>query len=79
MAFKRALVVDDSRSARVAMKIMLEEHGLGVEFAESGEEGLEFLKKNLVDVIFMDHTMPGCCLKKYNRACCSICCWSSAW
>jgi CheY-like chemotaxis protein len=59
MAFKRALVVDDSRSARVAMKIMLEEHGLGVEFAESGEEGLEFLKKNLVDVIFMDHTMPG--------------------
>lgn len=59
MAFKRALVVDDSRSARVAMKVMLEEHGLVVEFAESGEEGLEFLKKNLVDVIFMDHTMPG--------------------
>ena len=59
MAQKRALVVDDSRSARVALRGLLERHGLLVEFAESGEEAIEFLKSQGVDVIFMDHTMPG--------------------
>ncbi len=59
MAIKRALVVDDSRSARVSLKLLLEEHDLQVDLAESGEDALEFLKKEDVDVIFMDHTMPG--------------------
>jgi CheY-like chemotaxis protein len=59
MAFKRALVVDDSRLARVALKRLLEEHDLEVAFAESGEEALAFLDRELVDVIFMDHHMPG--------------------
>jgi CheY-like chemotaxis protein len=55
----RALIVDDSRSARHSLAKLLEAHDLGVEFASSGEEGLEFLKHHLVDVIFMDHSMPG--------------------
>jgi CheY-like chemotaxis protein len=59
MAQKRALVVDDSRSARVALKVLLEKHDIGVEFAESGEAAIDFLKNHQVDVIFMDHTMPG--------------------
>jgi CheY-like chemotaxis protein len=59
MAIKRALVVDDSRSARTALKKLLEEHDLDVALAESGEDALEYLKKDSVDVIFMDHTMPG--------------------
>ena len=59
MAFKRALVVDDSKSARLALQRLLETHDLIVEFAESGEEAIDFLKRQLVDVIFMDHTMPG--------------------
>ncbi len=59
MAIKRALVVDDSRSARVSLKLLLEEHDLQVDLAESGEDALDFLKKEDVDVIFMDHTMPG--------------------
>jgi len=59
MAFKRALVVDDSRSARVALKKLLDEHDLNVDFAESGEQALEFLDRELVDVVFMDHHMPG--------------------
>jgi CheY-like chemotaxis protein len=59
MAFKHALVVDDSRSARIALKRMLEKHHLIVEFAESGEQALEFLQSEPVDVIFMDHEMPG--------------------
>jgi CheY-like chemotaxis protein len=59
MAFKHALVVDDSKSARVALKRMLEKHHLIVDFAASGEEAIEFLKAQPVDVIFMDHSMPG--------------------
>lgn len=59
MAQKRALVVDDSRSARVALQRLLEQHDIKVEFAESGEDAIEFLRHQLVDVIFMDHSMPG--------------------
>ena len=59
MAFKRALVVDDSKSARLSLKRSLEQHGLLVDLAESGEDCLTFLEDQLVDVIFMDHVMPG--------------------
>jgi len=59
MSFKRALVVDDSKSARMALKALLEQHDLVVEFAESGEDAIEFLKTSSTDVIFMDHSMPG--------------------
>ncbi|MEQ8860991.1 MAG: response regulator [Pseudomonadales bacterium] len=59
MAFKRALVVDDSRTARQSLAKLLSQHDLEVAFAESGEEALQFLRGELVDVIFMDHTMPG--------------------
>ena len=59
MSFKRALVVDDSRSARVSLKRLLEEQELFVDLAVSGEEALDYLHDHWVDVIFMDHTMPG--------------------
>lgn len=59
MDLKRALVVDDSKLARIALKRQLEEHQLAVELADSGEQALEFLKTNMVDVVFMDHEMPG--------------------
>ena len=55
----RALIVDDSKTARQSLAKLLERNDLAVEFATSGEEALEFLKGQLVDVIFMDHTMPG--------------------
>ena len=56
---KRALIVDDSRSARVILSRMLEQHGLAVDTAESAEQALEYLQRNRPDVIFMDHLMPG--------------------
>jgi CheY-like chemotaxis protein len=56
---KRALIVDDSRSARVILSRMLEQHGLAVDTAESAEQALEFLQQHRPDVIFMDHLMPG--------------------
>jgi CheY-like chemotaxis protein len=56
---KRALVVDDSRSARVVLSRMLERYGILVDSAESAEAALEYLKDRRPDVIFMDHLMPG--------------------
>lgn len=56
---KRALVVDDSRSARVVLSRMLERYGILVDSAESAEAALEYLKNGRPDVIFMDHLMPG--------------------
>ena len=59
MPGKRALVVDDSRSARVVLSRMLERYGIEVDSAESAESALEYLKDRRPDVIFMDHLMPG--------------------
>jgi CheY-like chemotaxis protein len=59
MAGKRALIVDDSRSARVILSRMLESYGLQVDTAETAEQALEFLGHTRPDVIFMDHLMPG--------------------
>ncbi|MFO1407705.1 MAG: response regulator [Steroidobacteraceae bacterium] len=56
---KRALIVDDSRSARVILSRMLEQHGLAVDTAESAEQALDYLQQHRPDVIFMDHLMPG--------------------
>lgn len=56
---KRALIVDDSRSARVILSRMLEQHGMTVDTAESAEQALEYLHRQRPDVIFMDHLMPG--------------------
>lgn len=59
MTVKRALIVDDSRSARVILSRMLETHGLQVDTAESAEQALEYLRNTHPDVVFMDHLMPG--------------------
>src|SRR5262245_41112760 len=59
MAAKRALVVDDSRSARVILSRMLEVHGMQVDSVESGEQALDYLQSTRPDVVFLDHLMPG--------------------
>jgi len=58
-AARRALVVDDSRSARVILSRLLEVYGMQVDTAESGEQALEYVAATRPDVIFMDHLMPG--------------------
>ena len=55
----RVLLVDDSKSARFALRKLLEKTGLEVDVAESAEEALGYLNDNHPDVIFMDHFMPG--------------------
>jgi CheY-like chemotaxis protein len=59
MARKRALVVDDSKSARVILSRMLEKYDIEVDMAESAEQALEYLKSYRPNAIFMDHLMPG--------------------
>ena len=59
MSAKRALIVDDSRSARVILSRMLETYGMQVDTAESAEQALDYLGHSRPDVIFMDHLMPG--------------------
>ncbi len=59
MFSKRALVVDDSKSARAFLSRILERHEITVDAAESAEAAIEYLARNKPDVIFMDHMMPG--------------------
>jgi CheY-like chemotaxis protein len=59
MGQKRALVVDDSKSARVILSRMLEKYDIEVDTAESAEQAIEYLKHDRPDAIFMDHLMPG--------------------
>jgi CheY-like chemotaxis protein len=59
MTARRALVVDDSRSARAFLTRILERHELTVDAVESAEEAIEYLRQQRPDVIFMDHLMPG--------------------
>ncbi|HEX2583877.1 MAG TPA: response regulator [Steroidobacteraceae bacterium] len=63
MLNKRALVVDDSRSARVVLTRALESLGLIVDAVESAELALDYLQSDRVDtkpdVIFMDYLLTG--------------------
>jgi len=56
---KTALIVDDSRTARLVLQKKLETHDLRVDNAESAEDALDYLGVNRPDIIFMDHEMPG--------------------
>ena len=55
----RVLLVDDSKSARFALRKLLERNGMQVDVAESAEQALGYLDSNHPDLIFMDHFMPG--------------------
>jgi CheY-like chemotaxis protein len=59
MAAKRALIVDDSKSARLFLSRILVQHAIEVETVESAEEAIEYLADHRPDVVFMDHQMGG--------------------
>ena len=59
MSTRKILLVDDSKSARYALRLMLKKHDYDVDMAESAEIALEKVKEQLPDAIFMDHLMPG--------------------
>ncbi|MCU0834377.1 MAG: response regulator [Chromatiaceae bacterium] len=55
----RILLVDDSKSARYALRLQLQKFGVAVDTAESAEAALERIREDPPDAVFMDHTMPG--------------------
>lgn len=59
MVAKRALIVDDSKSARVVLSRMLQKYGIEADAVESAEAAIDYLGNHRPDVIFMDHLMPG--------------------
>jgi len=55
----KILLVDDSKSARYALRLQLQRHGVSVETADSAESALQLIEKQPPDAVLMDHTMPG--------------------
>lgn len=53
------LVVDDERSMRDFLKILLTKEGHQVTTAPNGESGLEYLQNNSCDLVISDIRMPG--------------------
>ncbi|MBI5100877.1 MAG: sigma-54-dependent Fis family transcriptional regulator [Nitrospirae bacterium] len=54
----RILVIEDERSMREVLKILLEEEAYDVSTASDGVEGIEQLKKNGFDLVITDIKMP---------------------
>ena len=59
MSQRTALVVDDSRSARFALRKHLEHHAFKVDTAESARAAYHWLESQTPDLIFLEHVMPG--------------------
>jgi CheY-like chemotaxis protein len=55
----RILIVDDDVNLVLILSLSLEVHGHEVHKVYSGEGALDFLRVNDVDIIFLDHMMPG--------------------
>jgi two-component system chemotaxis response regulator CheY len=52
------LIVDDSPTARLQVRLVLEEAGFAVVEAENGLEGLEKARQRALDAIVVDLNMP---------------------
>ncbi len=59
MTTPRALFVDDEPYVLKALRRIFIDDDIDIEFASNGEEALEYLKENPVDLILSDHNMPG--------------------
>ena len=58
VAASRVLVVDDERSMRELLSIVLRRDGYDVRVAETGKAALEVLKRERVDILITDIRMP---------------------
>ena len=56
---KRILVIDDEDAIRKCFELALEDSGYEVDTASSGMEGIEMLKSQSYDLVFLDLKMPG--------------------
>ncbi len=55
----KILVIEDERSMREVLKILLEEEGYEVSAASDGLEGMEAIRSNIFDLVITDIKMPG--------------------
>jgi len=55
----KILIIDDEEGIRISLRGILEDEGLEVVEAESGEQGLELLGTDIPDLIFLDIWLPG--------------------
>ena len=55
----KALVVDDEPMNHMVAKSILSSYEMEVVAVSSGFEAVEFIQRDMVDIIFMDHMMPG--------------------
>ena len=60
MEKRNILVIDDSLTARMKLKDLLEEEGAKVEVAETGEEGSALAQQFHPDVIILDVVLSDC-------------------
>ena len=58
MKGRNVLVIDDSNTNLVLLESLLERHGYRVFLALSAMEGIETMKENLPDLIYLDLIMP---------------------
>lgn len=56
---KTILVIDDDKSVRDSLKMILEYEHFSVEFAENGERGLQKIDQNPPDAVLLDVKMAG--------------------
>lgn len=55
---KKILVIDDEPQILLMISARLKAKGYAVVTAFSGEQGLERVKKEIPDLVFLDHVMP---------------------
>ncbi len=55
---KSCLIVDDSRVIRKVSRHILESLGFAVDEAENGQEGIDYCKQRMPDVVLLDWNMP---------------------
>ncbi len=56
---KKILVVEDEEAMRMLLKEEFEDEGYDVKSVKNGEEALNYLSSNDIDLITMDIEMPG--------------------
>jgi two-component system response regulator PilR (NtrC family) len=52
------LIIEDEQSMREVLKILLEEEDYYIASASDGQEGIEFIKKDIFDLVITDIKMP---------------------
>ena len=56
---ERILIVEDEKSMREILRILLESEGYEVKSAQDGKEAIEFLEDDIFDLVVTDIKMPG--------------------